>query len=173
VARSPTPRPSLIRLSRATRRHLTLESGNIQIFTDRDVLVAQSCIMTEQGGSILMWSSNGNLDAGEGAKTSVSAPPPKSSCDVDHRCSATSRAIPVPSNSNNNQASVIIVEVIGYGGSGGDQNQSPQDQQNKNDDKRSEQQDSNSAVQVLGAGNLSAQAQQYLTPDEKARLNQH
>jgi hypothetical protein len=67
----------------------------------------------------------------------------------------TSRAIPVPSNSNNNQASVIIVEVIGYGGSGGDQNQSPQDQQNKNDDKRSEQQDSNGGVQVLGAGNLS------------------
>jgi hypothetical protein len=33
-----------------------------------------------------------------------------------------------------------------------------QDHQNKNDDKRSEQQDSNSAVQVLGAGNLSAQA---------------
>lgn len=70
----------------------------------------------------------------------------------------TSRAIPVPSNSNNNQASVIIVEVIGYRGSGGDQNQSPQDHQNKNDDKRSEQQDANSAVQVLGAGNLSAQA---------------
>lgn len=73
---------------------LTLESGNIQIFTDRDVLVAQSRIMTEQGGSILMWSSNGNLDAGEGAKTSVSAPPPKSSCDVDHRCSADIKGDP-------------------------------------------------------------------------------
>src|ERR1700722_1932264 len=70
------------------------ESGNIQIFTDRDVLVAQSRIMTEQGGSILMWSSNGNLDAGEGAKTSVSAPPPKSSCDVDHRCSADIKGDP-------------------------------------------------------------------------------
>ena len=73
---------------------LTLESGNIQIFNDRDVLVAQSRIMTEQGGSILMWSSNGNLDAGEGAKTSVSAPPPKSSCDVDHRCSADIKGDP-------------------------------------------------------------------------------
>jgi hypothetical protein len=32
---------------------LTLESGNIQIFNDRDALVAQSRIVTEQGGSIL------------------------------------------------------------------------------------------------------------------------
>jgi filamentous hemagglutinin family protein len=67
---------------------LTLESGNIATFTDTDVLVAQSRVMTEQGGSIVMWSSNGNLDAGKGAKTSVSAPPPKFDCDIDYRCSA-------------------------------------------------------------------------------------
>jgi hypothetical protein len=67
---------------------LTLEKGNIDIFADQSVLVAQSRIMTEQGGSILMWSSNGNLDAGEGAKTSVSAPPPKFDCDIGWHCSA-------------------------------------------------------------------------------------
>jgi hypothetical protein len=67
---------------------ITLEKGNIDIFTDRDVLVAQSRLMTEQGGNILMWSSNGNLDAGQGAKTSVTAPPPKFACDVDYICSA-------------------------------------------------------------------------------------
>jgi len=67
---------------------LTLEKGNIDIFDDRDVLVAQSRIMTEQGGGIIMWSSNGNLDAGEGAKTSVSAPPPKFDCDIGFHCSA-------------------------------------------------------------------------------------
>ncbi|HEX3505529.1 MAG TPA: filamentous hemagglutinin family protein [Xanthobacteraceae bacterium] len=66
---------------------ITLESGNIDIITDRDVQVAQSRIMTEQGGNILMWSSNGNLDAGKGAKTSVSAPPPKFDCDIDWICS--------------------------------------------------------------------------------------
>jgi hypothetical protein len=65
---------------------LTLEQGNIDIFTDTDVLVAQSRVMTEQGGSILMWSSNGNLDAGKGAKTSVSAPPPEYACDIDFFC---------------------------------------------------------------------------------------
>lgn len=67
---------------------LTLESGNISTFTDTDVLVAQSRVMTEQGGDILMWSSNGNLDAGKGAKTSVSAPPPKYACDLDFYCIA-------------------------------------------------------------------------------------
>ena len=65
---------------------LTLEQGNIDTFTDTDVLVAQSRVMTEQGGSILMWSSNGNLDAGKGAKTSVSEPPPLYACDIDFFC---------------------------------------------------------------------------------------
>ncbi|MDB5609253.1 MAG: filamentous hemagglutinin [Bradyrhizobium sp.] len=67
---------------------LTLEKGNISTFTDGDVLVAQSRIMTEQGGDIVMWTSNGNLDAGKGAKTSVSAPPPKYTCDIDWVCAA-------------------------------------------------------------------------------------
>jgi len=67
---------------------LTLEKGNISTFTDGDVLVAQSRVMTEQGGDIVMWSSNGNLDAGKGAKTSVSAPPPLYSCDIDWICAA-------------------------------------------------------------------------------------
>ena len=40
-----------------------------------DVLVNQSRIFTEQGGDILMWSSNGDLNAGKGAKTSAFYPP--------------------------------------------------------------------------------------------------
>jgi filamentous hemagglutinin family protein len=72
----------------ASQGILTLEQGNIDIFADQSVLVAQSRIMTEQGGDIVMWSSNGNLDAGEGAKTSVSEPPPLYKCDIDWICSA-------------------------------------------------------------------------------------
>jgi filamentous hemagglutinin family protein len=67
---------------------LTLENGSINTFTDGDVLVAQSRVMTEQGGNVVMWSSNGDLDAGKGAKTSVSAPPPLYACDIDFICSA-------------------------------------------------------------------------------------
>jgi Filamentous haemagglutinin family outer membrane protein len=39
------------------------------------VLVNSSRIMTQQGGDILMWSSNGDLDAGRGAQTTLSLPP--------------------------------------------------------------------------------------------------
>jgi hypothetical protein len=70
----------------ATEGILTLEKGNIDIFADSSVEVAQSRIMTEQGGDIVMWSSNGDLDAGKGAKTSVSLPPPLFSCDIDWTC---------------------------------------------------------------------------------------
>jgi filamentous hemagglutinin family protein len=66
---------------------LTLENGSINTFTDGDVLVAQSRVMTEQGGNVVMWSSNGDLDAGKGAKTSVSLPPPLYACDIDFICS--------------------------------------------------------------------------------------
>src|SRR6202012_2438228 len=72
---------------------LTLERGSIATFTDTDVLVAQSRVMTEQGGNILMWSSNGNLDAGKGAKTSVSAPPPLYACDIDFFCTVDIKGV--------------------------------------------------------------------------------
>ena len=45
--------------------------------SDGDVQVAQSRIMTEQGGNIVMLTSNGNLDAGKGAKTTVVYTPPR------------------------------------------------------------------------------------------------
>jgi hypothetical protein len=39
--------------------------------------------MTEQGGDIVMWSSNGSIDAGKGAKTSYSLPAPVFDIDND------------------------------------------------------------------------------------------
>jgi Filamentous haemagglutinin family outer membrane protein len=78
-AASPATKP-------ASEGIITLEKGNISTFTDQDVLVAQSRIFTEQGGNILMWSSSGNLDAGRGAKTSVSFPPPVFACDLSWYC---------------------------------------------------------------------------------------
>lgn len=53
---------------------LTLGGGAINTFTDANVLVNSSRVLTTQGGDILMWSSNGNLDAGRGSKTTLSAP---------------------------------------------------------------------------------------------------
>jgi filamentous hemagglutinin family protein len=51
--------------------------GDVSIFTSGDVLVNQSRVFTLLGGDIAIWSTMGNIDAGRGAKTSVSAPPPR------------------------------------------------------------------------------------------------
>jgi len=52
-------------------------TGSMRAFVRDDFLVNQSRVFTLQGGDILMWSSRGNIDAGRGAKTAISAPPPK------------------------------------------------------------------------------------------------
>lgn len=53
---------------------LTLGGGAINTFTDQSARVNASRVLTSQGGEILMWSSNGDLDAGRGSKTISSAP---------------------------------------------------------------------------------------------------
>jgi hypothetical protein len=54
---------------------LTLRGGGINTFTDGDFLLNQSRLFTEQGGPIVMWSSNADLNAGQGPKTSSNFPP--------------------------------------------------------------------------------------------------
>ena len=65
---------------------LTLEQGNVNIFTDRSLLLAQSRIFTEQGGNMTIWSSNGDINAGQGAKTVAQIPPPTYLCDLNAFC---------------------------------------------------------------------------------------
>lgn len=45
---------------------LTLEGGNVNVFTDQSVVVAQSRIFTELGGNIEVWATNGDINAGKG-----------------------------------------------------------------------------------------------------------
>jgi filamentous hemagglutinin len=56
---------------------LTLEGGNINVFSDQSVVVAQSRIFTELGGDIVVWSTNGEINAGKGKQTSIVTSPPK------------------------------------------------------------------------------------------------
>ncbi|MGN6481215.1 filamentous haemagglutinin family protein [Luteibacter sp.] len=70
---------------------LTLETGNVNVFTDRSLLLAQSRVFTEQGGDVTIWSSNGDINAGQGAKTSSEVPPPVFLCDNDAWCSVDAR----------------------------------------------------------------------------------
>jgi filamentous hemagglutinin len=50
--------------------------GDVDIYSKGDVNVNASRIFTLGGGNILIWSDEGNIDAGQGAKSSVSAPAP-------------------------------------------------------------------------------------------------
>jgi filamentous hemagglutinin family protein len=54
---------------------LTLRGGAIRSFTDGDFLLNQSRVFTQQGGDITMWSSNGDLNAGQGPKGAANFPP--------------------------------------------------------------------------------------------------
>jgi hypothetical protein len=57
-------------------------AGDVNIYTQSDVLVNSSRIFTLGGGNIMIWSDEGNIDAGRGAKSSTSAPPP--TVQIDH-----------------------------------------------------------------------------------------
>lgn len=52
------------------------QAGNVDIYSYGNVFVNSSRIFTLGGGNIAIWSTTANIDAGRGAKSSVSAPPP-------------------------------------------------------------------------------------------------
>lgn len=54
---------------------LTLRGGEIRSFTDGNFILNQSRVFTQQGGNITMWSSNGDLNAGQGPKSASNFPP--------------------------------------------------------------------------------------------------
>jgi filamentous hemagglutinin family protein len=51
-------------------------AGDIKGFALKDVLVNQSRVLTVGGGDVLLWSSEGDIDAGKGKKTAAVVPPP-------------------------------------------------------------------------------------------------
>ncbi|MBT9463066.1 filamentous haemagglutinin family protein [Hydrogenophaga sp.] len=55
--------------------------GTVRGFARDDMLVNQSRILTVGGGDVLLWSSEGDIDAGKGKKTATAVPPPLISVD--------------------------------------------------------------------------------------------
>jgi hypothetical protein len=56
---------------------LTQGSGDINLYSYGSVLLGQSRIFTTFGGGILIWSADGDINAGRGAKTTVVSSPPQ------------------------------------------------------------------------------------------------
>lgn len=54
----------------------TLRDGDIRAYVKNNFLVNQSRVFTLDGGNILVWADTGSIDAGSGAKTVSSTPPP-------------------------------------------------------------------------------------------------
>ena len=57
--------------------------GDVNIYSKGDVLVNQSRVFTLKDGNITIWSENGNIDAGRGAKSSLAAPLPIADYDAN------------------------------------------------------------------------------------------
>jgi len=69
--------------SSASLGMVTSSGGSISVMARDDVTVNQSRVFTVGKGDLLMWSSQGNIDAGKGAKTVASAPAPIYRLDPD------------------------------------------------------------------------------------------
>jgi hypothetical protein len=61
----------------------TTSGGNIEAAAGGNFAVNQSRVFTLARGDLLLWSSEGNIDAGRGAKTVTGAPPPVVTIDRD------------------------------------------------------------------------------------------
>ncbi len=61
---------------------VTQGTGNLDVYSLGDVNVNASRIFTLGGGNILIWSQQGSIDAGNGAKSSLSLPPPTYTVDA-------------------------------------------------------------------------------------------
>ena len=53
---------------------LTRNGGSIRITADGDIQVNNSKVITQAGGDIILYSDNGDIDAGKGSKTATSSP---------------------------------------------------------------------------------------------------
>ena len=56
--------------------------GRVRAYVDEDFIVNQSRVFTLSGGDVLLWSENGDIDAGKGKKSVLSAPPPTYTVDT-------------------------------------------------------------------------------------------
>ena len=80
---------------------LTEKGGNISMVADGDILVNNSKVIPAFGGDILMYSDNGNIDAGKGSKSAVAVPQRFVSTDKDGNTTIDVRSVAIGSGIRN------------------------------------------------------------------------
>jgi filamentous hemagglutinin family protein len=78
-----SPPTSVISRSASELGIVAQRAGDVNIYSLGDVNVNASRIFTLGGGNILIWSEQGSIDAGNGAKSSLSLPPPTLAVDAN------------------------------------------------------------------------------------------
>jgi filamentous hemagglutinin family protein len=63
--------------------------GDVNALVYKDFEVNQSRVFAANGGNILVWSTDGDIDAGRGSKTAISAPPPTITVDANGKILVT------------------------------------------------------------------------------------
>jgi hypothetical protein len=64
-------------------------AGDISSASFGDFQVNESRVFAADGGNILVWATEGDIDAGRGAKTAISAPPPTTTFDASGKITTT------------------------------------------------------------------------------------
>jgi hypothetical protein len=64
-------------------------AGDVNALVYKDFEVNQSRVFAADGGNILVWSTDGDIDAGRGSKTAISAPPPTITVDANGKIVVT------------------------------------------------------------------------------------
>src|SRR5262249_40366208 len=109
--------------------------------------------------------------AGTHSRNSTAKAPSNSAALSPSNATAAEQQTAAPNQgSGNERPSVIIVELLGFGGGDGglDRDSSDEDQRRRRSDRESY--DPNSAVRMLGNGNVSDEQRRRLTKEEREKL---
>ncbi len=94
---------------------VTNGGGAIRSVVGNDFIINQGKVLTAQGGDILIYSSGGSVDAGRGAKTSLSTPPPTKTPILGPNGEVTGYTYTIPASASGSGIQTLTSDPDGIG----------------------------------------------------------